>query len=284
MTANSARTSRKIERRRSLKVWPEMEVWGLGERGFPKTWAVKELPGISGQLLRAHHFFCARRSHGGGDRREQPSWRLHWDRLTLVAMSASIRTVFALLLPLRAFSLSDCAKYNELVEKDQICQQQWADVETQVQRRYDLVPNLVATVKGSAAHEEKTLEGVTQARAAASSIQLTADDLEDPAKVASFQKAQDQLKGALSRLLATQEAYPDLKANAQFHDLMIELEGTENRIARAREEYNKAVGDYNGTLAQIGGQIVNKATGRPFKARVYFTASAGAEVAPKVAF
>ncbi len=199
-------------------------------------------------------------------------------------MPVSFRTVFALLLPLLAFSLIDCAKYNELVEKDQVCQRTWADVETQVQRRYDLVPNLVATVKGSAAHEEKTLEAVTQARAAATSIQLTADDLEDPAKVASFQQAQDQLKGALSRLLVTQEAYPDLKANAQFHDLMIELEGTENRIARAREEYNKAVGDYNATLAQIGGQIVNKATGRPFKPRVYFTASAGAEAAPKVAF
>jgi LemA protein len=183
-----------------------------------------------------------------------------------------------------AFALVGCAKYDELVEKDQACQQTWADVEAQVQRRYDLVPNLVATVKASAAHEEKTLEAVTQARADASGIRLTADDLEDPAKVAAFQKAQDQLKGALSRLLVTQEAYPDLKANAQFHDLMIELEGTENRIARAREEYNKAVGDYNGTLAKIGGQIVNKATGRPFKPRVYFTSSPGAEVAPKVVF
>jgi LemA protein len=199
-------------------------------------------------------------------------------------MLATFRTVFALLLPWLAFSLVGCAKYNELVDKDQICQQMWANVEAQVQRRYDLVPNLVATVKGSAAHEEKTLEAVTQARAAATSIKLTADDLEDPAKVAAFQKAQDQLKGALSRLLVTQEAYPDLKANAQFHDLMIQLEGTENRIARAREEYNKAVADYNATLAKIGGQIVNKATGRPFKPRVYFTASEGAEAAPKVTF
>jgi LemA protein len=204
--------------------------------------------------------------------------------LTFDRMSATLRTVLALLLPLLALCLVDCAKYNELVEKDQICQQKWADVEAQMQRRYDLVPNLVATVKGSAAHEEKTLQEVTQARAQASSIQLTADDLEDPAKVAAFQKAQDQLKGALSRLLVTQEAYPDLKANAQFHDLMIELEGTENRIARAREEYNKAVAEYNATLAKIGGQIVNKATGRPFKPRVYFAASAGAEAAPKVTF
>jgi LemA protein len=194
------------------------------------------------------------------------------------------QAVFVLLLPWLALSLLGCSKYNELVQKDQVCQQTWADVEAQVQRRYDLVPNLVATVKGSASHEEATLAAVTQARADATSIKLTADDLEDPAKVAAFQKAQDGLHGALSRLLVTQEAYPDLKANAQFHDLMIELEGTENRIARAREEYNKAVGDYNSTLAQVGGQIVNKATGKTFKPRVYFTASTEAEAAPKVAF
>jgi LemA protein len=149
-------------------------------------------------------------------------------------MSAYLRALLGLLLPLLALSLPGCSKYNELVQKDQVCQQTWADVETQVQRRYDLVPNLVATVKGSAAHEETTLAAVTQARADATSIKLTADDLEDPAKVAAFQKAQDGLHGALSRLLVTQEAYPDLKANAQFHDLMIQLEGTENRIARAR--------------------------------------------------
>jgi LemA protein len=200
-------------------------------------------------------------------------------------MSAIFRSLLALLLlPSLAFSLAGCAKYDELVGKDQVCQQAWADVEAQVQRRYDLVPNLVATVKGSAAHEEKTLAAVTQARAQATTIKLTADDLEDPAKVAAFQKAQDQLKGALSRLLVTQEAYPDLKANAQFHDLMIELEGTENRIGRAREQYNKAVGDYNATLGKIGGQIVNKATGKPFKPRVYFSASVEAESAPKVTF
>jgi LemA protein len=199
-------------------------------------------------------------------------------------MFAPLRIVWALFLSSLAFSIAGCSKYDELVEKDQLCQEKWADVETQVQRRYDLVPNLVATVKGSAAHEEKTLEAVTQARADATGIRLTADDLEDPAKVAAFQKAQDRLKGTLSRLLVTQESYPDLKANAQFHDLMIELEGTENRIGRAREEYNGKVGDYNATLGKISGQIVNKATGKPFKPRVYFTASTEAEVAPKVTF
>jgi LemA protein len=177
-----------------------------------------------------------------------------------------------------------CSKYNELVEKDQACEQAWADVETQLQRRYDLIPNIVATVKGSAAHEEKTLAAVLQARAQATSIKLQTDDLTDPAKVAAFQKAQDNLKGSLGRLLAVQESYPDLKANAQFHDLTVELEGTENRIARSREEYNRAVGTYNTTLAQIGGAVVNKATGNPFKPRIYFKASQGAEAAPTVSF
>jgi LemA protein len=197
-----------------------------------------------------------------------------------------IARILPFLLALFALSLatSSCSKYDELVQKDQACEQSWADVETQLQRRYDLIPNIVATVKGSAAHEEQTLAAVTQARANATSIKLEADDLTDPAKVAAFQKAQDALKGSLGRLLAVQENYPDLKANAQFHDLTIELEGTENRIARSREQYNAAVGDYNTTLGQIGGQVVNKATGKQFKPRVFFKASSDAQVAPKVSF
>ena len=108
--------------------------------------------------------------------------------------------------------------------------------------------------------------------------------MQDPAKVAAFQKAQDGLHGALSRLLVSQEALSDLKANAQFHDLMIELEGTENRIARAREQYNQAVGDYNGTLAHVSGVVVNRVTGHAFKPRVYFTAQPEAQAAPHVSF
>jgi len=180
--------------------------------------------------------------------------------------------------------LPACQRYDVLVEKDQACAQKWADVEAQLQRRYDLVPNLVATVKGSAKHEEDTLAKVTEARAQATQIKLTADDLSDPEKMAAFQKAQDQLKGSLSRLMLVQEQYPDLKANASFHALQVELEGTENRILRAREEYNAAVKDYNSELAKIGGQVVNKVTGKPFKPRVYFTASADAQGAPKVSF
>lgn len=181
-------------------------------------------------------------------------------------------------------SLSGCSKYDELVEKNAVADQRWADVDASLQRRHDLIPNLVAAVKGSAAHEKETLDRVTQARADASSIKLSADDLTDPAKMAAFQKAQDQLSGALSRLLMVQEQYPDLKANQGFRDLQIQLEGTENRILRSREQYNDAVRDYNATLGKISGQLVNKVTGKPFQPRVYFQASAESQAVPKVSF
>jgi LemA protein len=180
--------------------------------------------------------------------------------------------------------LGGCSKYDQLVERDQVAEQRWADVEAQLQRRYDLVPNLVSVVKASAKHEEQTLAAVTQARADATGIRLTADDLTDPAKMAAFQKAQEQLTGALSRLMMVQEQYPDLKANQSFRDLQVQLEGTENRILRAREQYNQAVREYNAELGKVGGAVVNKATGRPFKPRVYFSASVDAQAAPKVSF
>jgi LemA protein len=177
-----------------------------------------------------------------------------------------------------------CGRYDELVAKDQAAAEAWGNVEAQLQRRSDLVPNLVATVKASAKHEEETLAKVAEARASASQIKLTGDDLSDPAKMAAFEKAQGELKGAVSRLLLVQEQYPDLKANRSFHDLQIQLEGTENRIQRVREEYNKAAREYNTVLLQIGGQVVNKATGNPFKPRVYFQAAPESQVAPKVSF
>jgi LemA protein len=193
------------------------------------------------------------------------------------------RTLILIVLSLVALALG-CQSYDVLVDKDQVAQQKWADVEVQLQRRADLVPNLVATVKGSAAHEQQTLDAVTWARAEATSIHLSSDDLQDPQKMAAFAKAQDDLKGSLSRLLVVQEQYPDLKANAAFHDLQIQLEGTENRIARAREEYNRAVADYNAELSHVRGQAVNRLTGKPFRPRAYFTASPAAEAAPTVAF
>jgi LemA protein len=183
-----------------------------------------------------------------------------------------------------AAGLAGCNQYDQLIAKDQVCEQKWADYQAQLQRRADLVPNLVATVRGSAQHEEKTLAEVTEARARATSITLNAEDLQDPEKVAAFQKAQDQLKGALSRLLVANEAYPDLKANAAFHDLQVQLEGTENRILRSREQYNDAVRDYNTELGKIRGAVVRRATGGTFKPRVYFQASADAATPPKVTF
>lgn len=188
------------------------------------------------------------------------------------------------LLLLVLFLVAGCHKYNALVEANATCDEKWANIDVELQRRYDLIPNIVATVKGAAQHEEKTLEEVTQARASATQIKLTGDDFSDPAKMAAFQKAQDQLSGSLSRLLVTQEAYPDLKAMPQFHDLTVELEGTENRIARARQEYNAAVKTYNAELAKVGGSVINKVTGHPFKPRIYWAASAEAHEAPKVQF
>ena len=194
-----------------------------------------------------------------------------------------MKAFFVMLLALIA-SCGGVKKYDALVEANAVCDQKWADIDTELQRRYDLIPNLVATVKASAAHEEKVLEEVTTARASASQVKLSADDLSDPAKMAAFTEAQSKLTGALGRLLVTQEAYPDLKANAQFHDLSVQLEGTENRIARSRQEYNDAVKTYNAELAKVSGQVVNKITGKPFKPRVYWSASAAAREAPKVSF
>ncbi len=200
-------------------------------------------------------------------------------------LSRALRPLLALFTVVALIvALPGCQRYDSLVEKDQIAAQKWADLEAQLQRRYDLVPNLVEIVKGSAKHEEQTLAKVTEARSQAASIKLTADDLSDPEKMAAFQKAQDQLKGSLSRLMVVQEQYPDLKANASFHALQVQLEGTENRVLRSREEYNLAAREYNAELLKIGGQAINKITGKPFKPRVYFTASVESQAAPKVTF
>jgi len=194
------------------------------------------------------------------------------------------RASISLVAGLGLVALAGCNQYDTLIAKDQLCDQRWADYQAALQRRADLVPNLVATVKASAQHEEKTLTDVAEARARATSFTMTAEDLEDPEKVAAFQKAQDQLKGALSRLLVVNEAYPQLQANAAYRDLQVQLEGTENRILRAREMYNAAVGDYNTELGKIRGAVVRRATGSTFKPRVYFQASADAQQAPQVKF
>ena len=146
--------------------------------------------------------------------------------MTATFLQKPLRALWTtLMLALAITTVAGCQRYDTLVEKDQIAAEKWSNLEAQLQRRFDLVPNLVATVKASAAHEQQTLTAVTQARAQAAQVKLTADDLTDPEKMAAFQKAQQGLTSALSRLMVVQEQYPDLKANQNFHDLQVQLEG-----------------------------------------------------------
>jgi LemA protein len=195
------------------------------------------------------------------------------------------RRFFALLVTALAvvLFLPACQNYDQLVAKNETCSAKWSDYEVQLQRRADLIPNIVETVKANAKYEQETLNQVTKARAEATQVKLSGDDFSDEAKVAAFQKAQSNL-GSLGRLLVSNEKYPELQANKAFGDLRVQLEGTENRVARAREQYNDAVRDYNTELGKIRGQAINKVTGQPFKPRVYFAATEGAKDAPKVNF
>jgi len=184
--------------------------------------------------------------------------------------------ILAALMPL----LTSC-NYNSLVEKQQKVDQSWAEVENQYQRRADLIPNLVSTVKGYAAHESATFEKVTEARAKATSISIDAENLNEET-LAKFQSAQNELTGALKSLLAVSEAYPDLKANENFKDLQVQLEGTENRVATARGRYTEAVKDYNTSIKKFPTVIYAGWFG--FDAKPQFKAEAGAERAPEVKF
>ncbi len=196
-----------------------------------------------------------------------------------------MKFAYVMLMALIAFVSTGCVeKYDTLITKDEACSQMWADYEAQLQRRSDMIPQLVETVRGSALHESQTLKDVQEARAGATQIKLTADDLTDPDKMAKFQAAQNQIKGSLSRLMMVKESYPDLKANSAFRDLSIQIEGTENRILRSRQEYNRVVGDYNVELKRASGKALNPLTGHEFKPRVYFTADPASTVAPKVNF
>lgn len=171
--------------------------------------------------------------------------------------------------------------YNQFVQTEETINGQWAEVQTQYQRRADLIPNLVNTVKGYAEFEQETLTGVVEARAKATSVQIDASNL-TPEKLAQFQQAQDQLSGALSRLLVTIEKYPDLKANQNFLELQAQLEGTENRISVARRNFNESVQAYNSNLRTFPNNIF--AGWYNFETKGYFEAAAGAENAPTVQF
>jgi len=189
--------------------------------------------------------------------------------LTLAAAIVVIATTF-----------SSCG-YNGMVNREEAIDGKWAQVENQYQRRADLIPNLVETVKGAADFEKGTLESVIEARSNATSIKLDAKDLTQE-NLDKFQAAQDQLSGALSRLMVVVERYPELKATQAFQDLMVQLEGTENRISVERKNFNDAVMDYNSFIRRFPNNITASIFG--FEKRAYFKAQEGTDVAPKVDF
>ena len=181
-----------------------------------------------------------------------------------------------------ALLLSSCG-YNSLQIKEETVFKAWGDIEATLQRRADLIPNLVATVKGYAQHEQETLQKVVEARAKATSIQLSPADLSDPAAMQQLQAAQGELSSALSRLMVVVERYPDLKANQSFLDLQNQLEGTENRINVARQRYNEAVEIFNGSIRKFPESLTNKIL-LHLEKKEYFKAEETAKVVPKVTF
>ncbi|MCM1152537.1 MAG: LemA family protein [Muribaculum sp.] len=191
-----------------------------------------------------------------------------------------IKLTMAMMLVAMMSGLTSC-NYNSLVEKRQNVDQAWAQVENQYQRRADLIPNLVNTVKGYSTHEEQTLTKVVEARAKATSVTIDANDLNEET-LAKYQDAQNELTGALKSLLAVTEAYPDLKANENFLQLQAQLEGTENRISTERRRYTEAVREYNTAIQKFPTNIYAGWFG--FKEKPQFKAAAGAERAPEVNF
>jgi len=171
---------------------------------------------------------------------------------------------------------------NDLVAREQTMRGAWAQVQNVYQRRADLVPNLVETVKGFAAQERAVLEEVTRARASVAGMQVTPEVIRDPEALRKFQEAQAQLGGALGRLLAVVERYPDLKSNHNFLALQNQLEGTENRIAVERRRFNEAVRDYNTAVRRFPASVV--ASLRGFRERPYFEATPGSEAPPAIKF
>lgn len=180
------------------------------------------------------------------------------------------------------FLLGGCG-YNSLQVMEEGVFKAWADVEATLQRRGDLIPNLVETVKGYAKHEAETLEAVVNARSKASSVEITTDDLSNPAAMAKFQEAQGTLTSALSKLMLLVERYPDLKANQNFLDLQTQLEGTENRINVARQRYNQAVEAFNGSIRKFPANLTNKFL-LHLERKEYYKADETAKAVPKVSF
>ncbi|GAP67612.1 uncharacterized conserved protein [Bacteroidales bacterium 6E] len=186
--------------------------------------------------------------------------------------------IFAVIIS--GFLFTGCG-YNTMVEMDEAVTSQWSQVENVYQRRADLIPNLVATVKGYAEHEQETLTGVIEARSQATSIKVDPSNL-TPEAIQQFQQAQDGVSSALSRLLVVVESYPDLKANQNFLDLQAQLEGTENRITVERMKFNETTQSYNAYIRKFPALLTAKIFG--FKTRAYFEAAEGAKTAPQVQF
>ena len=199
----------------------------------------------------------------------------------MLKMMSRIRMVFVM--AGLGLALSACG-YNTIPTLQETAKARWADVENQYQRRADLIPNLVATVQGYAAQEKNVLTAVVEARANATKVTIDASQLTDPDKLKAFQDAQNQLSGALGRLLAVSENYPDLKSNANFLALQSQLEGTENRIAVARRDYIDAVRAYNTALRTFPTVLWAKTAFSGEKPMAEFTATQGSETPPQVKF
>jgi len=180
------------------------------------------------------------------------------------------------------FSLGGCG-YNTMQQAEERVFKSWGDVEATLQRRADLIPNLVETVKGYASHERETLEAVINARSKATSVKLSGDDLSDPAAIERMQQAQAQLSSSLSRLLVVVEQYPDLKANENFRDLQNQLEGTENRINVARQRYNQTSEEFNSMIRSFPNSVTNSLL-LHLKRKEYIKADEAVKAAPKVKF
>jgi LemA protein len=193
------------------------------------------------------------------------------------------RTSTILVAVLLGLTVSGCG-YNTIPTDEETAKAKWADVQNNYQRRADLIPNLVATVQGYAKQEKDVLTAVVEARAKATSVRIDASQLDDPAKLKQFQDAQNQLTGALGRLLAVSENYPELKSNQNFLALQSQLEGTENRIAVARRDYIEAVRVYNTTLKTFPGVLWAATLFRSSKPMAEFTASESAQTPPQVKF
>jgi LemA protein len=192
------------------------------------------------------------------------------------------RALIVASIALAALLLASCG-YNTMQANEEAVLKAWGDLEAQLQRRADLIPNLVQVVKGYATHEQETLQAVVEARAKATSVQLSPEMLSDPQAMARFQDAQGSLSSSLSRLLVVVENYPDLKANQNFVDLQHQLEGTENRISVARQRYNEAVQTFNYSIRRFPYSLTNSLF-LHLDRKEYYQASAAAQEAPKVQF